>query len=63
MAQVDTAIIVTPILYRESPNIKNEPGIPNLNKLLENGYRIKIVNNFEYEGAVYAHYVLERTNE
>lgn len=60
MTEVDTAIVVTPILYCEKPGIKDDTKIPQLNELLASGYRIKIVNNFEYKGAVYAHYVLEK---
>ena len=50
MAQVDTAVVLAPVLYREKPNIKDETEVPDLHELLASGYRIKIVNNFEYEG-------------
>lgn len=63
MAQVDTAIIVTPILYHEKPDVKDETKVSQLKELLANGYRVKIVNNFKYEDAVYAHYILERERE
>lgn len=63
MKQVDTASLVVPILYHEKPNVKDETEGPQLNELLAAGYRIKIVNNFEYEGTVYAHYILERERE
>lgn len=63
MKQVDTATVVTPILYREKPDLKDETEVPNLYELLAAGYRIKMVNDFEYEGAVYAHYILERGSE
>lgn len=63
MAKVNTAVMVTPILYHEKTDIKGETKIPQLNKLLAAGYRIKIVNNFEYNGVMYVHYILEKESE
>jgi hypothetical protein len=53
----------TPILYHEKPDVRDDAKVPGLYELLAAGYRIKMVNDFEYDGAVYAHYVLERESE
>lgn len=43
----------------EFSKVPPEEGIPKLNELLSNGYRIKMVNKIECGNAVYAHYILE----
>lgn len=63
MKQVDTAMVLVPILCREKPDVKDETKVPDLHELLAAGYRIKMVNDFEYDGAVFAHFVLERESE
>lgn len=56
-----TAIVCVPILYGlELPQIKNMGTVNDLHKLLEQGYRIKLMNDILYHDVVFSHYVLEK---
>lgn len=65
---IKTAVILMPVLWvkgKEPQNIeasaskiKNE-----LEDLINQDYQIKIMNDFQYEGVCYTHYVLEKEEE
>lgn len=56
-----TAILCIPLLYgEECPQIKNMGTVNDLNKLLDQGYRIKIMHDILYHDVVFSHYVLEK---
>ena len=56
---IKTAIVTIPLLtVGNSPNINSQS--VNLDALLSEGYRVKIVNDFLYHDIVFAHYVLEK---
>ena len=58
---IKTAIVIVPLLTVEtSPSINNTKQAANLDTLLSEGYRIKIVNDVLYHNVVFAHYVLEK---
>ena len=58
---IKTAVICIPLLYGEEyPQIKNMGTVDNLNKLLDQGYRIKIMHDILYHDVVFSHYVLEK---
>ncbi len=58
---IKTAIVTTPILSMDNdkPNINSDVKV-DLSKLLEEGYRIKIVNDVLYQNVIFAHYILEK---
>lgn len=57
---IKTAIIVVPILSSDNkPNITTDAKV-DLKNLLDEGYRIKIVNDILYHDVMFAHYVLEK---
>lgn len=58
---IETAVVVLPILSIDGrkPNINSDVQV-NLNSLLKEGYRIKIVNDVLYHDVIFAHYVLEK---
>lgn len=61
---MSTAVILVPTLWTDDSQIEAEHINPKakekLDKLLENGWEIEIMNNFEYKGILYTHYVLKR---
>ena len=58
---IKTAIVTVPILgmANNKPNINSDVTV-NLESLLNEGYRIKIVNDVLYHDVMFAHYVLEK---
>ena len=58
---IKTAIVTTPILSMDNdkPNINSDVKV-DLQSLLEEGYRIKIVNDVLYHNVIFAHYILEK---
>lgn len=55
-----TALVLLPTMWAgEKPIIKNSEDV-DLKNLINQGYRIKIMNDFEYNGSIYTHYVLEK---
>lgn len=57
---IKTAIVTVPLLVGDSkPNINSDIQV-DLKSLLNEGYRIKIVNNVLYHDVVFAHYILEK---
>lgn len=58
---IKTAIVTTPILSMDNdkPNINSDVQV-NLERLLDEGYRIKIVNDVLYQNVIFAHYILEK---
>lgn len=61
---MSTAVILVPTLWTDNSQIEAEYINPKakekLDKLLKNGWEIKIMNNFEYKGILFTHYVLKR---
>lgn len=61
-----TAVIMVPTLFPEQwrkdfpESLNPEQAKQTLDKLLADGYRIKIMNDFVYEQVVFTHYVLEK---
>ena len=58
---IKTAIVAVPILSMDDnkPNINSDVKV-DLRSLLDEGYRIKIVNDILYHDIMFAHYVLEK---
>ena len=58
---IKTAIVTTPILSMgdNKLNINSDVQV-DLKSLLDEGYRIKIVNDVLYHDVVFAHYILEK---
>ena len=56
---IKTAVVIVPILYMDEPKVNHNQDV-NLQALLESGYRVKSVNDFEYHDVMFAHYVLEK---
>lgn len=58
---IKTAIVTVPILNVDDniPNVNSDVKI-DLKSLLNEGYRIKIVNDIVYHDVVFAHYILEK---
>ena len=58
---IKTAIVTVPILSMDDnkPNTNSDVKI-DLKSLLNEGYRIKIVNDIVYHDVVFAHYILEK---
>ena len=58
---IKTAIVTTPILSMDDNklNINSDVQV-DLRSLLDEGYRIKIVNDIVYHVVVFAHYILEK---
>lgn len=58
---IKTAIVTTPILNMDTNklNINSDVQV-DLKSLLNEGYRIKIVNDVLYHDVIFAHYVLEK---
>lgn len=58
---IKTAIVTVPILNMDDnkPNIKSDVQV-NLKSLLDEGYRVKIVNDILYHDVMFAHYILEK---
>lgn len=57
---IKTAIITVPILSLDNrPNITSDAQV-SLKSLLDEGYRIKIVNDVLYHDVMFAHYILEK---
>lgn len=58
---IETAVLCIPLLYGEEyPQVKNMGTVDNLNNLLDQGYRIKIMHDILYRDVVFSHYVLEK---
>lgn len=58
---IKTAIVTIPILSmgNDKPNINSDVKV-DLQSLLDEGYRIKIVNDVLYHNVIFAHYILEK---
>ena len=58
---IKTAIVTIPILSMDNdkPNINSDIKV-DLQSLLDEGYRIKIVNDVLYHNVIFAHYILEK---
>ena len=58
---IKTAIVTIPILSMDNdkPNINSDVKV-DLQSLLDEGYRIKIVNDVLYHNVIFAHYILEK---
>lgn len=59
---IKTAVVLLPTLWTEKPTVDNSVDA-DLQDLINKGYRIKIMNDFEYSGGCYTHYVLEKEEE
>lgn len=58
---IKTAIITVPILSTTDNNVTiNSDAKVDLQTLLDDGYRIKIVNDILYHDVMFAHYILEK---
>lgn len=58
---IKTAIVTVQILSMDDNKLNiNSDAKVDLKSLLEEGYRIKIVNDVLYHDIVFAHYVLEK---
>lgn len=58
---IKTAILCVPLLYTEEyPQIKDMGTTDDLNKLLDQGYKIKLMNDIVYHDVVFSHYVFEK---
>ena len=58
---IKTAIITVPILRTTDNNVTiNSDAKVDLQTLLDDGYRIKIVNDILYHDVMFAHYILEK---
>lgn len=58
---IKTAIATVPLLSLDNnkPNITSDVQV-DLKSLLDEGYRIKIVNDVLYHDVMFAHYILEK---
>lgn len=56
---IKTAVVLLPTLWTEKPTVDNSVDA-DLQDLINKGYRIKIMNDFECNGVCYTHYVLEK---
>lgn len=58
---IKTATVTIPILSMDNdkPNINSDVKV-DLQSLLDEGYRIKIVNDVLYHNVIFAHYILEK---
>lgn len=55
-----TALVLLPTMWTgEKPIIKNSEDV-DLKNLINQGYRIKIMNDFQYNGTCWTHFVLEK---
>lgn len=63
---VNTTVILVPTLWQDGdlehldPNIVPEKQHALLNEALNKGYRVTLMNNFEYLGILFTQYVLEK---
>ena len=58
---IKTAIVTVPILSMSDNKMDINSNIRvDLKSLLDEGYRIKIINNVLYHDVVFAHYILEK---
>lgn len=61
---IKTAIITVPILSTNDNNVSikidAKVDLQTLQTLLNDGYRIKIVNDILYHDVMFAHYILEK---
>jgi len=58
---IKTAIVTVPILSMSDTKMDINSNIRvDLKSLLDEGYRIKIINNVLYHDVVFAHYILEK---
>lgn len=61
---IKTAITTIPILSIDSNKPNTNPDVNvDLIGLLNDGYRVKIVNDFLYHDVIFAHYILEKEVE
>lgn len=62
---IKTAVILMPVLWvkgeaPENIEISASKSKSELEDLINQGCRIKMMNDFEYKGVLYSHYVLEK---
>lgn len=63
---MSTAVIMVPAIFPKDyrphlpEGLNPEKAKARIDELLADGYRIKIMNDFVYEQAVFTHYVLEK---
>lgn len=58
---IKTAIVTVPILSMDDNELDIRSDVQvNLRILLDEGYRIKIVNDVLYHNVMFAHYILEK---
>ncbi len=58
---IKTAIVTVPILSMDDNKVNINSDVKvDLHTLLNEGYKIKIVNDVLYQNVIFAHYILEK---